>query len=424
MNKSLQVLTLMLVMLMPAFAENKEKNTLDPLAQYEDGFFDQFVKKVKKIGDIKLNMRLSYENSSLNNGNSPGKGLNLRTRISYRTPTVADTNLFIQLQDVSNFIEQYRFGGVKGGQRGRDVIADPDGARFHQLYIDNHSFENTLIRIGRQEIILDDARLVGNIGWRQQAQSFDGILVQNKSIKNLVLTAAFLKQINTIFNTTVDLDNFIIAHATYQIAKKHKISTFLYLLDFKNSTRDSKTYGTRLWGDFGLIDYDVTYAKQDDYAEGRGHDGQMINLFVGVDVTEKSNVGIGYSRLSGANAGNRGFDTLVSTAHKFNGWADQFLATNGGGVVNGLEDLYFQAKTKCGKTVFLARYHMFSATENNPGKHSGSYGNEFDFLIKRPITKYLTGLLKYAYYNQTNNNGGTNPTADEQVFWARLELDF
>ncbi len=45
---------------------------------------------------------------------------------------------------------------------------------FHQAYAQGALSEEWRIRVGRQEIVFDDSRLLGNIDWLQQGQSFDG----------------------------------------------------------------------------------------------------------------------------------------------------------------------------------------------------------------------------------------------------------
>ena len=83
----------------------------------------------------------------------------------------------IQPQFTTNFVEDYRWPG--GGDADYDVIADPDDTRIHQGYFDLKFIPDTVIRAGIQEILLDDVRFFGNVGWRQGAQSFTAITATN-----------------------------------------------------------------------------------------------------------------------------------------------------------------------------------------------------------------------------------------------------
>ncbi len=352
-----------------------------------------------------------------------------------------DSNAYIQLQNVTNLMEQYSFvEGTHlkaGGDKANDSIADPDGSRVQQAYIDVKALPDHLFRIGRQEIILDDARLIGNINWRQNGQSFDALSVTNTSFQDLKLFASYINQVNTIYLGHMDLDKLILLHADYSGIKAADISAFCYLLDDddnprtkaeKRASRDSATYGLRVKGDLPvtqelMLKYALDYAHQSDFEDGDDHRADMFNTFIGAKVS-MFDLGAGYSYLSGQDGHHRPFDTLFSTTHKFNGWADQFVSTNGGGLRDGLQDAYVQVGTDYMGVKLTAVYHYFDTSENE--YFDGNYGDEIDLLANRKITDNLSGLLSFAYYSQDDEkaNGYLNPTRDEQVFWARLHYVF
>ena len=93
----------------------------------------------------------------------------------------------------------------------------------------------------------------------------------------------------------------------------------------------------RLNGAFDKFKYDLTYAHQVDWQDSSDRGLNFFQGYIGYDFGGIE-PGIGYSYIDGADtgrAGDKGFDTLFSTAHKFNGWADQFLATNGANLTTG-----------------------------------------------------------------------------------------
>lgn len=390
-----------------------------------------------KNGTPSIELRLGYEHSSTDDQNSPAEALNLRFRLGYRTANYLDTNVFVQFHSLSNWVENFRFPG--GGDAGHDVIADPDGERIHQGYLEYHGLTDTTLRLGRQEILLDDVRLIGNIGWRQNGQSFDGVLLTNNSAEDLTLKLAVIGQTNTPLLTHEDLDHLILLNAHYSYQEGHHIALYSYLLDTEKSTdnsRDSATYGTRLNGSCGnRMNYDISYTIQGDYGHGKVHDGEMIKAFLGTSF-DLFSVGVGYNRISGQDGQDAPFDTLFSTAHKYNGWADQFTATNGGSLVGGLEDAYVQVGTEFLGAAILIRYHIFDtvestfigsdATTDTDDNHGGEYGDEIDVDITRKITDELTAQITYAFYNETDEerNGVRNRTTDEEIFWARLIYQF
>ena len=382
-------------------------------------------------GTPSVELRLGFEYSSTNDTNSPARGLNLRTRVGYRTDDYLDTNIFVQFQSLVNLVEDFRFDplGKSGGDLRRDVIGDPDGERVHQAYLEYNGLGSVKLRLGRQEIVLNDARLVGNVNFRQNGQSFDALSLAFQPFPEFLLFGAVINQANTVALTHVDLEHFILLNAEYTLEETHSFTLYTYLLDDENDTRDSATYGMRLDGLCGdFVEYDVTYAWQGDYQSGDDHAGELVNAFLGFRF-DWGNFGLGYSRISGQEGPDRRiedkpFDTLFSTAHKFNGWADQFISTNGANLKGGLEDVYFQIGTELMHTQFLLRLHLFDTTESEPGIHDSQYGEELDFDISRDLTDQLTAQIRLALYNATNENGGLNPTTDEEVFWARVSYKF
>ena len=156
----------MVVGFLPLFAQEKAAD------------FGEFFTK----GTYDLKLRLAYEYSDLKNSNvSPGKGLVLSSYIGYRTAELEGFSLYGQFHNLWKIDDQYN--DLRGKYAGDyDVIADPDGSRVQQLYADFTQIPDTKIRLGRQEILLDDVRFIGNIGWRNTAQAFDAITLTNKSI--------------------------------------------------------------------------------------------------------------------------------------------------------------------------------------------------------------------------------------------------
>ena len=375
-------------------------------------------------------LRLGFEYSSTNDDTSPARGLSLRARVGYRTDDYLDTNVFVQFQSQVNLVEEFSFPNGRGGDPKRDLIADPDGERVHQAYLEYNGLENVRLRLGRQEIILDDARLIGNVDWRQNGQSFDALSLVFQPLPELTFYGAVVNQVNTVTLTHEDLEHLILLNGRYNLEETHDFVLYTYLLGHEDDERDSATYGMQLTGLCGdLIKYDVSYAWQGDYQGGDDHAGEMVNAFLGF-VFDRVNFGLGYSRISGIEkkAGDivedKPFDTLFGTAHNFNGWADQFIDTNGGNLPGGLEDVYFQIGTELMQTSFLLRVHLFDTTESETGIHDNQYGEELDFDISRELTDQLTAQIRVALYNKTNDNGGLNTTVDEKLFWARVSYNF
>jgi len=362
------------------------------MADSSAGLLDDFTDAMIK-GKPGLELRLSYENADLeDSGKHTANSINLRTRVSYRTGDFLKTAFYAQLHNEMNWLEdfRYRHDGDWGGDLDHDVIMDPNGSRVHQMYLDVKQIPDTVGRLGRQEIVLDDARLIGNINWRQNGQSFEAITIQNKSIQNLNLFFSYVNRVNTITLDEVDLYGLYLLNGRFTF-KGHHIAPFVYLLDTEVETdaaRDCSTYGARVNGKISLAEkinlrYDGMFAYQGDFSDGENHDGIMGNIFLGGNF-DILNLCAGYSYISGQSGTDRPFDTLFSTAHKFNDWADVFLATNSGRLRDGLQDIYGQLGVRYWGIKFLAVYHYFRTAEDD--HYDGTYGNEIDLLVAKNST--------------------------------------
>lgn len=389
---------------------------------------DDFVAALKD-GTPDVDVIAGFEYKHRDDTTSPGQQFSVRTRVGYRTATFFNTAAYVQLHNVSNIMEQYRFshGGTMHGNLGRDVIADPDGSRFQKAYLDFKGLPDTLIRIGRQDIILDDSRLMGNIDWRLNGQSFDAASITNTSIPDVKLYAAYVQQVNTILLDSLDLDGFYLFNAAYSGLKNHTISLHTYLLDTEStadSARDNATYGFRVDGKIAPISYYLDYSHQSNFADGEDHNADMLNVYMAGKINTMFALGAGYSYISGQDGSDRPFDTLFSTAHKFNGFADQFLGTNGGSLRDGLHDYYVQAITQAFGAKLVLAYHYFDTTEND--FFDGTYGDEFDALLVKPLAENLKFIVKYANFMQDDSRSGgyDNPTRDTEILSVRLQFKY
>ena len=393
--------------LMAADTNTDSDKANDPMEAFTKGSYD-------------AKLRLSYEYADADNGVDHADSLTLGTYLGFRTAELGGVSLYIQGQSAERIVSDYDDTmGLNTGDN--DVVADADGHRVQQAYLDfTKLLPDTTIRFGRQEMTLDDVRFIGDIVWRQRKQSFDGISLVNKSMQDTALTLAVYNKVNTIFNTSVDFDHIGLINAKYTGIKDHAVTGFLYLVDADEDQTDRKggdnedsvTYGFRLDGKFDQFAYDFSVAQQSDYANTEGRDAQFVHAFGSYKVGEWT-PGAGYMYLSNAGNDGKGFDTLFSTAHKYNGWSDQFLGSNGGNLVDGLQDYYVSLAGKIKENKVILTAHYFDTVNR-----SEEYGYEFNGQIVRKLTDRLTTSLTAAYYD--GNEDGTK-SQDETVVWFRLD---
>ena len=101
------------------------------------------------------------------------------------------------------------------------VVADPETYEVNRLQLVNTSLPGTSVTLGRQRILHDDHRFVGNVGWRQNEQTFDALRFVNKSVDDLTVDATWLNQVNRVFGKDSPQgrytgDNYLV-NAAYQL---------------------------------------------------------------------------------------------------------------------------------------------------------------------------------------------------------------
>jgi len=393
---------------------------------------DQFLSADGFYGDV----RIRHEDVEQNNAKLDADATTIRTKLGFKTGVAHGIQALVEIEDVS------RMGGndydsTINGKDTYSTIPDPVGTEVNQLWVSYAGIQDTLIRVGRQGINLDNQRFVGTVGWRQNDQTFDSVLITNSSIENLSLAFAEVKQVNRIFGdshpTKGELDTTTrVAHATYKVSDSLTVAGYGLWIDLDDAAAfSSETYGIRVTGSTPLNDewklaYEAEFAEQSDY-ENNPASYDVSYFHVAPALKWKTlTLQVGFESLEGN--GSQAFETPLATGHKFNGWADSFLDTPD----DGLEDTYVKAAyvikgqgNLLDNTKLVAVYHQFDA--DNLGYN---YGDELDLLIAHPIsTANLPGIkgasiaLKYADYNKGDDHAN-NTTVDTKKWWLTTQFKF
>jgi hypothetical protein len=298
------------------------------------------------------------------------------------------------------------------------VIADPVGTEINQGFVSYTTFNNQ-IKYGRQRLILDNARFIGNVGWRQNEQTYDAVSFTNKAIRYTNFTYAYIKNVNRVFgedNAALgDLNmNSHIVNASYTGFDAGKLIGYSYLLDVTNPISQyglsGDTFGVRWQGTVGeQLTYNLEYAQQQNAGVDEAFSADYM-LAEGTYTVSRFSVGLGYELL-GSDDGTYGFATPLATLHVFNGWADKFLNTP----KDGLEDKYLNLGITFAGAQALVSYHKFDADVNG-----ADYGDEIDFSISKK-TGAVVWTAKYAQYSM--GDAATRVT-DTEKFWVMADWNF
>ncbi len=350
-------------------------------------------------GKAGVDLRYRYETVDQTGNTETASASTLRTRLNYATGDYDDFSAFIEFDDVTAFgdIKYNDATGLATAQTKYPVIADPEGTEVNQAKLIYKGMEETTVTLGRQRVILDNARFVGNVGWRQNEQTYDGLTVANTSLADTSIVYGYVSNVNRIFgeaSSKGDIDTKThLLNVSYSGLKAGKVTGYGYLLDLIDSpAASSSTLGLRFAGGTDVSEtvkalYTVEFATQSDYKQGAATiDADYSLIEVGAKasgITAK----LGVETLSGD--GTYAFSTPLATAHAFNGWADKFLATPAGGLV----DTYVKVAGKVSGVKLVGVYHDYASDTG-----STDYGTELDLLAAKKIGNY-TVLAKYASYS-------------------------
>lgn len=375
--------------------------------------------------------RLRYESVEQTPLVEEGHAETLRMRLGFETGEVWNTTFLAEGEVIAELEGSYRDDTARARNLGYPVIPDPETEEINRLQLLNTSLPGTSVTLGRQRIVLDDHRFVGNVGWRQNEQTFDAVRIVNKPLAALTLDATYLNQVNRIFGRESPQGRYhgdgVLANATYQFGFG-KLGAFGYWLDFDAASGlqagldprrvSNETFGGRLVGERPLsqfkVGYTATVARQSDY----GSNPLAFDLdYYSVELTgtyQQYSVTVGQEVMEGN--GTVGFATPLATMHRFHGWADKFLTTPANGIDDRYVSLGYSAKG-------IAALDSLSATlvyrDFESERLAQDLGDEVDLQLQAKYQRFV-GLLKVALYEA--DEGGT-PAAyqDTTKFWAQLE---
>ncbi len=380
-------------------------------------------------GKVSGELRYRYEWVDQEGVADKARASTLRTQLGYTTGDFHGVGGFLQFEDV-HVVGNERYNSTINGLTQYPVVADPASTEINQSYLSYQGLPETTLKYGRQVIVYDNQRFVGNVGWRQNEQTYDGFTLNTTVLPATNIAYAHITNVNRIFSerhptlsdVKIDADFFNLA---YKGLKPVSMVGYGYLLDYQPAqpfpvTASNKTLGLRFDGGYALgaakLLYTAEYAKQSKYADGVSSiDAHYTYAMLGAGLGGVQ-IKFNYELLSGD--GTYGFATPFATLHAFNGWADKFLTTP----KDGIKDIFVSAGGAVQSTQLLLVYHNFSSDY-----FDYHYGTEWDAQASRKVGKLLTLTAKFAAYNGDSNtsNDARNIAAglSKQIDKAWLQAD-
>ena len=306
------------------------------------------------------------------------------------------------------------------GRTGLPQVVDPRGMELNQAWLGWKGARGGFA-LGRQRLLFDNQRWVGNSGWRQNEQTFDALALEFAPRKDLALRYAFLDRVHRVNGD----------HARDPLARERALSTHLFNAAWKRGNQQfvgyaylhedrdvasasSATWGLRWVGAHPLRAGKLAWTL--DAARQRDHAGNPLRFSHAYWLVEPAltmrgvTARVGWEHLGGDGA--HALQTPLATLHAFNGWADKFTTTP----ATGLDDRYLGIGGNLGRERAGARASWQLAWHDYRATHGGvHYGSEWNASLGLPLAKGVSALLKLADYRADGY------ARDTRKLWLQLE---
>jgi hypothetical protein len=352
-----------------------------------------------KEGKFWLSFRVRWENVDQDGFAKDADAYTLRSVLGYETPACGGFSGTLEFEDVSSFFGE-DYNSTTNGKTQFPTVVDPEDAEINQAFVTYAGSERWSAKLGRQRIALDNHRFIGNVGWRQNEQTFDAALVAGKIPGGIDGLYAYVNNVNRVTgdgaaNGDLPTDTHVL-HFARGLGPVGSLAAYLYSIDAESSpTFSTDTYGARISGkhapDKGVgFDWAAELAAQEDAADNPNDVDQDYWLAELGARYRGFSLLVGNEVLGGSGNPGDAFQTPLATGHAFNGWADKFLTTPD----TGLEDVYVSLGAELKKAKFQAVWHDFQADSGG-----ADYGTELDLMVTYPIRKEVTVGAKLADYD-------------------------
>jgi len=330
---------------------------------------------------------------------------------------------------------------------------DKFGVAFHEAWGEYYFNPKFSIKLGRQEIVYDDQRMFGSVGWAQQARSHDALLFKFKTGKKgkLHLGLALNANGETLFDEDYAVNQYkSLQYAWYNTKFNEAFGlsalflnngmTYNHVIDIDNTNQKitySQTIGGRLTYKKNRLNADAaTYFQTGDTPTSLKNDKMDLSAYyftlnAKYKITDQFLLGAGVEILSGNNQGgnsskDKAFKPFYGTNHKFNGWMDYFYV---GSYMNsaGLMNINTPIIYKKNKFSAVLIPHFFSAQGDllnlDASKADAYLGTEIDLAFGYKIFKNINFNLGYSHMFATGSmeiiKGGSKDETNNWV-WAMI----
>ena len=398
-------------------------------------------------GKVSASLRYRYEYLDRQDLPAHARLSTLRAALGYETKPFYGVSLFGEFEGVTNIgPTDYKLPtadsaykqNLDGKNNSRPVAADPIGNELNQVML-KYSSPVLNVKLGRQNVALNNTRFISFSGWRQANQTLDGANVDVAPVKGLNLNYLFITQANRVIGHSA-LDGQVkmathVGNVSWKKPGVGGIALFNLYLDYRELPQlvDAKgtpqvnmatgqpvrladgstnTAGLRIDGPYKIDDawsllYSLDFAHQRDIDENpltvkaNYYGAELGAAYKGFGLRVQYNVRQGVSNFASEEA----LQTPLS--HPWDGWAENFLRTPKTGLRIAAAHLAGPVPGVDGLTLTTAYFEYFADATGRlsaagPAFATGDhYGREFDAQLEYRFVgldkNWMIGA-RFAYY--------------------------
>lgn len=208
-----------------------------------------------------LDVRARYEYGDQDN-RDPGNAGTIRARVGLQSQDYNGFSGLVEFE-ATRAIDNNSYNALVAGDPTKTAIVDPESTELNRISLQYKKNDNQAV-LGRQRIIINNARFVGNVGWRQNEQTYDAGYYKNTMVDGLTGEYAYIGTVQRItgsqaaYNARKWDSNSHILNLKYGGLEGHTFALYGYLLDFENSAANSSdTFGASYDFKGDMSDYKV-----------------------------------------------------------------------------------------------------------------------------------------------------------------------
>ncbi len=369
--------------------------------------------------DGQVRLRSEWDGRSV--GVDPDAATLSRIRVGVRAQLESWIRAYVQLQDARAW----------GSEANTLTDASADQFDLHQGFVEIGRPDGIVGRLGRQEMMLGDERLVGAVGWTNTARSFDGARVTGRAGRfdwtvfwmNVAERDALVATgLDPQANQGESDDGWLLGGFASRTIPGGAIE-LTALADRDAVTDESYTVNIRAHGAAGLVRYEAAGAVQ----VGPDREAYFASGKLGV-AHGRGSLALQVDYLSGdddlTDAKRTAFNTLYATNHKFYGYMDYVVAFPGQTAEAGLVDAMARAALRLSpRWTMNLDLHRFGTAAERAGQHA--LGTELDAIATWDMARLASLQLGLGVFLPEDLAVTLLPAfagGDDPTYWGYVQL--